>query len=111
MEFWLSLPSWQVRAGTRGTGCSCGFACGDAICQVGAVQGLFKKIVRYRAAIWIAISIPSARYGVHLSGVLPATWLSIAFSLIMLIVAYRVFANQVDDFIIHHVGLIPLLAA
>ena len=68
--------------------------------MVGAVQGLFKKIVRYRAAIWIAIiSIPSARYGVHLSGVLPATWLSIAFSLIMLIVAYRVFANQVDDFI------------
>ena len=68
--------------------------------MVGTVQGLFKKIVRYRAAIWIAIiSIPSARYGVHLSGILPATWLSVAFSLIMFIVAYRVFANQVDDFV------------
>ncbi|MDM1021981.1 sulfite exporter TauE/SafE family protein [Acinetobacter sp. VNK23] len=68
--------------------------------MVGTVQGLYKRIVRYRAAIWIAIiSIPSARYGVHLSGILPATWLSVAFSLIMFIVAYRVFANQVDDFV------------
>ncbi len=35
---------------------------------IGTVQGLLNKIVRYRAAIWIAlISIPFARYGVHLS--------------------------------------------
>ncbi|WP_278394864.1 TSUP family transporter, partial [Acinetobacter venetianus] len=38
---------------------------------VGSIQGLFKKIVRYRAAIWIAlISIPSARYGVHLANII-----------------------------------------
>ncbi|MCJ8162232.1 sulfite exporter TauE/SafE family protein [Acinetobacter zhairhuonensis] len=65
---------------------------------VGTIQGLLKKIVRYRAAIWIAvISIPSARYGVQLSNVISPVWLSIAFSLIMMVVAYRVFFNKVND--------------
>ncbi|ENW04710.1 sulfite exporter TauE/SafE family protein [Acinetobacter beijerinckii] len=66
---------------------------------VGSVQGLLKKIVRYKAAIWIAlISIPSARYGVYLSNIISPTWLSLAFSLVMLIVAYRIFFNKVHDF-------------
>ena len=65
---------------------------------VGTIQGFFKKIVRYRAAIWIAlISIPSARYGVQLSNIISPVWLSIAFSLVMLVVAYRVFFNKVND--------------
>ena len=65
---------------------------------VGTIQGLLKKIVRYRAAIWIAvISIPSARYGVQLSNVISPVSLSIAFSLVMLVVAYRVFFNKVND--------------
>lgn len=65
---------------------------------VGSIQGLFKKIVRYRAAIWIAlISIPSARYGVHLANIISPVWLSLAFSLVMLIVAYRIFFNKVND--------------
>ena len=65
---------------------------------VGTIQGLLKKIVRYRAAIWIAvISIPSARYGVQLSNIVSPVWLSIAFSLVMLVVAYRVFFNKVND--------------
>ncbi len=51
---------------------------------VGTVEGLFKRIVRYRAALWIAlISIPSARYGVHLAGIVPPIWLTLAFSLVM----------------------------
>lgn len=66
---------------------------------VGSVQGLLKKIVRYKAAIWIAlISIPSARYGVHLSNIISPTWLSLAFSLVMMVVAYRIFFNKVHDF-------------
>lgn len=65
---------------------------------VGTIQGFFKKIVRYRAAIWIAlISIPSARYGIQLSNAISPVWLSIAFSLVMLVVAYRVFFNKVND--------------
>ena len=65
---------------------------------VGAIQGFLKKIVRYKAAIWIAlISIPSARYGVQLSHIVSPVWLSIAFSLVMLIVSYRVFFNKVND--------------
>ena len=65
---------------------------------IGTVQGLFNKIVRYRAAIWIAlISIPFAGYGVHLSHLVNPAWLTLAFSLVMLIVAYRIFFNRVND--------------
>lgn len=66
---------------------------------VGMVQGLFKKIVRYRAAIWIAlISLPSARYGIHLASIISPVWLSLGFSIVMMIVAYRIFFNKVNDF-------------
>lgn len=65
---------------------------------VGTFEGLFKRIVRYRAALWIAlISIPSARYGVHLAGIISPVWLTLAFSLVMLLVAYRIFFNKVHD--------------
>ncbi len=65
---------------------------------VGTFEGLFKRIVRYRAALWIAlISIPSARYGVHLADIVSPVWLTLAFSLVMLIVAYRIFFNKVTD--------------
>jgi len=65
---------------------------------MGTVQGLFNKIVRYRAAIWIAlISIPFTRYGVHLAHLVNPVWLTLAFSLVMLIVAYRIFFNRVND--------------
>ncbi len=65
---------------------------------IGVIQGLLQKVVRYRAAIWIAIvSIPSARYGVQLANTIQPIWLSIAFSVVMLIVSYRVFFNKVND--------------
>ena len=65
---------------------------------VGTIEGLSHKIVRYRAALWIAlISIPFAHYGVQLSHHLPTTWLSGGFGLVMLIVAYRIFFNHVHD--------------
>lgn len=65
---------------------------------VGTFEGLFKRIVRYRAALWIAlISIPLARYGVHLAGIISPVWLTLAFSLVMLLVAYRIFFNKVHD--------------
>lgn len=65
---------------------------------VGTFEGLFKRIVRYRAALWIAlISIPSARYGVQLAAIVSPVWLTLAFSLVMLIVAYRIFFNKVHD--------------
>lgn len=70
---------------------------------VGTFEGLFKKIVRYRAALWIAlISIPSARYGVHLGGIISPVWLTLAFSLVMLVVAYRIFFKKVND----HTGVL-----
>lgn len=65
---------------------------------IGTVQGLLNKIVRYRAAIWIAlISIPFARYGVHLSHSINPAWLTLGFSLVMLIIAYRIFFNRIND--------------
>ena len=70
---------------------------------VGTFEGLFKKIVRYRAALWIAlISIPSARYGVHLGGIISPVWLTLAFSLVMRLVAYRILFKKVTD----HTGVL-----
>ena len=59
---------------------------------VGTFEGLFKRIVRYRAALWIALI-----YGVNLAGIVSPVWLTMAFSLVMLIVAYRIFFNKVND--------------
>lgn len=66
---------------------------------VGTIQSFIQKIVRYRAALWIAlISIPSAHYGVKLSQIVPSVWLSLAFSAVMFIVAYRIFSKKVTEF-------------
>lgn len=62
---------------------------------VATVQGLFQKIVRYRAALWIAIfAIPSAHFGVQLAGNLPKFWMVLAFAITMTIVATRIFLNK-----------------
>ncbi|NHB59091.1 sulfite exporter TauE/SafE family protein [Acinetobacter sp. 194] len=65
---------------------------------VGTIQGFLQKIVRYRAALWIAvISIPFAHFGVSLSHIISPIWLTLGFSGVMLIVAYRIFFNHVHD--------------
>lgn len=62
---------------------------------VGAMQGLLRHVVRYRAAVWIAlISIPFARLGISVSQLLSPSWLSFIFSLIMLWVGYRTFSKS-----------------
>lgn len=62
---------------------------------VATIQGLFQKIVRYRAAIWIAIfAIPSAHFGVQLAAILPKFWMVLAFAVTMTIVASRIFLNK-----------------
>ncbi len=66
---------------------------------LGTVQGLMKKIVRYRAAIWIAlIASPMAYVGVSLSHQISPVWLTLAFSSVMFIVAYRLFAHGSAEF-------------
>lgn len=67
---------------------------------VGVIQGLIQRNIRYKAAIWIAlISIPTAKYGVYLAQIISPQWLTLAFSLVMLVVAYRIVFNNVikDD--------------
>lgn len=67
---------------------------------VGAIQGLIQQNIRYKAAIWIAlISIPTAKYGVYLAQIVSPQWLTLAFSLVMLVVAYRIVFKKVikDD--------------
>lgn len=65
---------------------------------LGTVQGLVKKIVRYRAALWIAVTaIPMAHVGVWLANRSSPGWLTLAFSLVMFYVAYRLLSNQVTD--------------
>jgi uncharacterized membrane protein YfcA len=68
--------------------------------MVGMLEGLFKKIVRYRAALWIALmSIPAAHLGVVLTAYIPSIGLTLLFSSIMLIVAYRILFNKVTDYV------------
>ncbi|VEH54236.1 sulfite exporter TauE/SafE family protein [Providencia rustigianii] len=65
---------------------------------VGVVQGLIQGHIRYKAAIWIAlVSIPSAKYGVYLANVISPQWLTLAFSLVMCVVAYRTLFKLVSD--------------
>ncbi len=57
---------------------------------VGAVEGFLRKLVRYRAAIWIAImGIPMTPIGLYTAQLLPAHWLMTAFAITMLVVATR----------------------
>lgn len=65
---------------------------------ISVIQGLIKKSIRYKAAIWIALlSIPSAKYGIYLAHIVPSVWLTLIFSLVMLYVGGRIFFNRVDE--------------
>ncbi|MEB3766569.1 sulfite exporter TauE/SafE family protein [Acinetobacter sp. MD2] len=66
---------------------------------IGSLQGLYQGIVRYRAAIWIAImSIPSSHFAIGLSHQVPTVWLMLCFAITMLVVAYRMFSAQHEEF-------------
>lgn len=95
----LAVPALMVSQGwTVAQAAPVGLLAVTLSALVGTFEGLSKHIVRYRAALWIAlISIPSARYGVHLAGIISPVWLTLAFSLVMLIIAYRIFFNKVHD--------------
>lgn len=57
---------------------------------LGAVEGLKKGLVRYKAALVMVISgLPLTSAGVHVANILPQRWLLGAFALVMLIVAGR----------------------
>lgn len=65
---------------------------------IGTIQGLIKRIVRYKAAIWIALSsIPMTHVGVWIANHSSPAWLGIGFSAIMFFVAYRLFKNKAED--------------
>ena len=95
----LAVPALMVSQGwTVAQAAPVGLLAVTLSALVGTFEGLSKHIVRYRAALWIAlISIPAARYGVHLAGIISPVWLTLAFSLVMLIIAYRIFFNKVHD--------------
>lgn len=62
---------------------------------ISTIQGFIQHVVRYRAAIWIAIlAIPFAHFGVVCSQFLPKTYMTLLFACVMLFVAYRLFFNQ-----------------
>ena len=66
---------------------------------IGTIEGLFKKIVRYRAAIWIAlIGAPMAHIGILIANTISPIWLMLMFSLVMFTVGYRLISNRVSDF-------------
>lgn len=66
---------------------------------IGTLQGLFKKIVRYRAALWIAlVGIPASHLGIWTSQHTSPMWLSLLFALVMFVVAYRLFSHPHEDF-------------
>lgn len=66
---------------------------------IGTLQGLFKKIVRYRAALWIAlVGIPASHLGIWASQHTSPMWLSFLFALVMFVVAYRLFSHPHEDF-------------
>ncbi|MDE2419671.1 MAG: sulfite exporter TauE/SafE family protein [Gammaproteobacteria bacterium] len=65
---------------------------------VGAVEGFIRKLVRYRAALWISIvGIPMTPLGLLVAHVLPSRWLMISFSGTMLIVAIRLLRPNANN--------------
>lgn len=65
---------------------------------IGVIEGLVRKNIRYKAALWMALlSIPFAKYGVYFVCIVPAIWLTLAFSCIMLFVAYRIYFNKLNE--------------
>lgn len=95
----LAVPALMVSQGwTVAQAAPVGLLAVTLSSLVGTIEGFIKRIVRYRAALWIVlISIPSAHYGVHLAGIISSLWLTLAFSLVMLFVAYRIFFKNVND--------------
>ncbi|OAT49772.1 sulfite exporter TauE/SafE family protein [Providencia heimbachae] len=65
---------------------------------IGVIEGLVRKNIRYKAALWMALlSIPFAKYGVYFASIVPAIWLTLVFSCIMLLVAYRIYFNKLNE--------------
>ena len=61
-----------------------------AASAVGAVQGLRRGLVRYKAALLMAVTGGiTAPLGLALARQIPAAWLSVGFAAIMLLVAVR----------------------
>jgi uncharacterized membrane protein YfcA len=61
---------------------------------IGAMKGLKKGLVRYRAATLISITgIAATPFGQHLAHILPERWLVGLFATVMLIVAVRLWHN------------------
>jgi hypothetical protein len=64
---------------------------------IGALDGLRKKTVRYKAAILMALAGSLVTpLGIHLAGLLPASGLVALFSLVMFIVAARMYRQAVS---------------
>ena len=65
---------------------------------IGALEGLRKKLVRYKAAILIAISgVPFTAVGLHIAQITPQRWLMGIFGIVMLIVAVRLLMRKPDS--------------
>lgn len=66
-----------------------------AAAGLGALQGLRQGVVRYRAAVMLAVAgALTAPLGVMLAHRLPPAWLSVLFAAIMLVVAYRMYRSS-----------------
>ncbi|WP_417276237.1 sulfite exporter TauE/SafE family protein [Castellaniella sp.] len=66
-----------------------------AAATLGALQGLYQGIVRYKAAIVLAAAgAITAPLGIGLAQWLPARWLNLIFVATMLVVAYRMFKSS-----------------
>ncbi len=75
---------------------------------VGAVEGFIRKLVRYRAAIWIAVmGIPMTPIGLYTAQLLPAHWLMTAFAVMMLVVASRLLIPNANHETYHPCNLNP----
>ncbi|WP_188569536.1 sulfite exporter TauE/SafE family protein [Undibacterium terreum] len=62
---------------------------------VGAIEGLKKKLVRYRAAMLMAlVGIPFTTIGVKVAHTMSQQWLMIVFAIVLLIIAVRLFLQH-----------------
>ena len=75
---------------------------------VGTVEGFLRQLVRYRAAIWIALmGIPMTPLGLYTAHRLPSHWLTMIFAVIMLVVAARLLIPSANNETYHPCNLNP----
>ncbi len=105
----LAVPALMVSQGWSVTQAApVGILAVTGSAWMGVIEGLIRRLVRYRAAIWMALTaLPMTALGLHAAQVWPVRVLQVGFALVMVIVALRLLFSLQPEEHLHTVSLNP----